>query len=372
MLTITNTVTIIRTYDVENNFSDRYGSRRIAYFDIETTGLRAVSHQIYLIGAACRNEDGTFTVVQWFDDTGTDEAKVLLLFREFLKNYDILIDFNGNSFDIPFVRSRAEKYGIHFDWERLKLVDLYREVRHYKSFFKLPDLKQKSLELFLGIFREDQYDGGQLIGIYKRYLTLPPTSPEKETLQHLLLLHNHDDMIGLLQVCDLFSYLALFEGQLEVTGLQWNTKDEAALKLRLQCHLDYPVKAPVYNAAGEITCKAENDSLVLLISAYKEELKHFFTPYRDYYYLPEEDTAIHKSVAQFVDPQYRRKATKENCYIKKQGIFLHQPEMIFTPSFQRDHTDKKMYFEVTEDRLMLTDETAVLWKEYIHAILQKI
>ena len=51
-------------------------------------------------------------------------------------------------------------------------------------------------------------------------------------------------------------------------------------------------------------------------------MKYFFRDYANYYYLPEEDQAIHKSVAVFVDPSRRQKATAKTCYPKHTGLFF--------------------------------------------------
>lgn len=52
--------------------------------------------------------------------------------------------------------------------------------------------KQKDWEQFLGLNREDKYDGGQLIAVYKDYLM-----SKDEDLLHNLLLHNEDDLLGM-------------------------------------------------------------------------------------------------------------------------------------------------------------------------------
>lgn len=96
-----------------------------------------------------------------------------------------------------------------------------------------------------------------------------------------------------------------------------------------------------------ITCSLENKKGTVLLPYYKGELKHFFSNYKDYYYLPMEDTAIHKSVAEYVEKEYRKKATKETCYIKKDSLFLPQLEIIFSPEFQFDYKDKLYWFEST-------------------------
>ena len=51
-------------------------------------------------------------------------------------------------------------------------------------------------------------------------------------------------------------------------------------------------------------------------------LKYFYPDYRNYYYLPEEDRAIHKSVGCYVDSRFREKAKPDTCYVRKEGLFL--------------------------------------------------
>ena len=70
------------------------------------------------------------------------------------------------------------------------------------------------------------------------------------------------------------------------------------------------------------------------------ELKHFYANYRDYYYLPAEDTAYHKSVSSFVDRSYRVQAKASTAYMKKTGSFVPvlkgvtvNPDLIFRKSF---------------------------------------
>jgi len=67
----------------------------IAYFDIETTGLSAWSDQITTI--ALYNGKEIFTYVQ---------GKNLDRFPEDIKNYSLLVSYNGKGFDVPFI----EKY----------------------------------------------------------------------------------------------------------------------------------------------------------------------------------------------------------------------------------------------------------------------
>lgn len=47
-----------------------------------------------------------------------------------------------------------------------------------------------------------------------------------------------------------------------------------------------------------------------------DNLRLYYSDYKNYYYLPYEDTAIHKSVAAYVDAECKVKATRETAYTK--------------------------------------------------------
>ena len=85
-----------------------------------------------------------------------------------------------------------------------------------------------------------------------------------------------------------------------------------------------------------------------MLSKIKIISKYFYSNYKDYYYLPAEDQALHKSVAQFVDKTHRVQATAANCYTRKPGQYLMQWDSVFTPVFKKEYGDKKLYFELTD------------------------
>ena len=340
MLTVDDIVRSTRIYD----FDSDYNNKKIAYFDIETTGFSRTKNQIYLIGVAFKNEDDTFTIRQWFDDTGKDECKILLMFREFLKNYDMIVDFNGNSFDIPFVEERGKKYGIQFHFNQFELFDIYKENRPIKKLIKSINLKQKSIEQFLQIDRDDTYNGGQLIEVYYEYLSIKQSSDYKESLYRFLMLHNHDDMEGLVNICDILPYKNLLHKE-----YSYKKTDIMEKEILIHANLPHRLRTPVFLYSKEYKVECRNDQLKILISCENGVRKYFLPNYKDYYYLPDEDTAIHKSVAQFVDKNHRIKATKDTCYVKKEGTFAFQPEAVLSPSFKRDSSkDKIQYFEVPD------------------------
>ena len=51
-------------------------------------------------------------------------------------------------------------------------------------------------------------------------------------------------------------------------------------------------------------------------------LKYYYPDYKNYYYLPLEDEAVHKSVGVYVDPACREKAKASNCCKRVSGYFL--------------------------------------------------
>ena len=73
--------------------------------------------------------------------------------------------------------------------------------------------------------------------------------------------------------------------------------------------------SPVAASVPAYAFRADKDRMELSIRVYKGTLKYYYPNYKDYYYLIYEDTAIHKSVGEFVDKdagsrQQRRPATQ--------------------------------------------------------------
>ena len=50
-----------------------------------------------------------------------------------LKDYDTIIEFNGDRFDLPYLREKYESYGMGNPFDGMRTVDLYQELRPFKS-----------------------------------------------------------------------------------------------------------------------------------------------------------------------------------------------------------------------------------------------
>ncbi len=342
--------TINQTWE---DFTPAYPAARIAapdkllFVDIETTGFTAKNSSLYLIGAAYF-AGGFWHIRQWFADSSEDEAALLTDFFSFAADYTHLVHFNGNQFDLPYLLQKCEILGLPYNFDRFEGVDLYKRISPYKFFLHTPNCKQKTLEELLGIDREDLYSGGDLIGLYHAYVK----QPDEETLR-ILLLHNSDDMKGMLQILPLLAFHDLFNSPLTVKKVQANDfvdyhghdRKELLMKLELPSALPLTVS----NLSNGCYFSGERDEGILKAPLYEEEMKYFYSNYKDYYYLPAEDTALHKSVATFVDREHRVQATAATCYTRKFATYLPQWDLFREPFFKRDYKSKELFFELTDE-----------------------
>ena len=319
------------------------------FFDIETTGFSANSSIVYLIG--CIYYDGsTYQLIQWFAQSPDTELQVLKSFFEFLSSFDTLIHYNGEGFDLPFLLKRFDHYDLPYDFTTFQSIDLYKLLLPYKNILKLSNLKQKTVEGFLGIEREDLYHGGELISVYHDFIKNLKTES-----QDLLLLHNHDDLLGMVRLYPVIAYYHLFHGEIFNASCHMHTYPSAKGQILEEAVFSFSCKMPIPREFSyrqqDFYLTVNGQSGKLSVQVYTDELKYFFPNYKDYYYLPMEDISIHKSVALYVDKDFRTQATAANCYNKKSGCFLPQIREIITPYFKQNYKDKQTYFELTEEFL---------------------
>ncbi|MDY6287195.1 MAG: ribonuclease H-like domain-containing protein [Lachnospiraceae bacterium] len=392
-------------------------------FDIETTGLSHRRTQLYLIGAIAR-ENGLWTLRQWFLDDAKEEKELLIAFSAYIRQFSgtssdppLLVHFNGDTFDIPYVHSKCDCYGLPDPFDGMISLDLYRKLRPYRHLFGLEKMRQKDLEQYLGIGREDSMDGGELIRVYQSFLR----TKDGEALR-LLLLHNHDDVTGMaelvsaLAIADFFSSPAscskpVVDGDsLVFTVCSHHALPDHFLQqaLPLNVLMGRPSSSAMIRAAlpaadpVSITLKwqplesdgqksdalhssesdlqnndalqpsesnlQKNDTLQLSVPLFRGTLLHFFPDYRNYWYFPAQDGVIHKDLAIYADAGHREKARPENCYQRVTSVFCPQPEEIYTPVCCRSYKSFPSWFVYSED--VFKDEVKRL--SYIHSLLQQI
>lgn len=178
-----------------------YDKNKLCFIDIETTGLSRKFNAIYLIGLLYF-EDDKWKLLQIFADTLDEEEKLLRDFSNIISKYSQIVTYNGDSFDIPFINYRLEKYGIDFKISEEYSLDLYIFVKENRQFLDLENLKLKTLERYLGIYRDDIYSGKDCIDFYLEY-----TMTKNKELVGRVLKHNFDDLYYMLDVIKIHSII---------------------------------------------------------------------------------------------------------------------------------------------------------------------
>lgn len=293
-------------------------SGNLLFADIKTTGLSSSRNSIYCIGTA-QVHGNSGKILQFFAEQADEEPEILKQFSDFfLTDPDRrLITYNGTSFDLPFLKQRFAYWKMPFPLEHTEHIDVYRKIRRLQPLLQLNSMKQKSVELFLNIIREDLCSGKDLIRIYRKY-----EKTKDPDLLELLKLHNLDDMKGLCALTAIRPYVSLTDGMFTLTHADCIEEQDS---LSAGFEITFPD-----SLISSITRSEPNGPLIALrkhsgiirFPVMHGTLRLFLNDYKNYFYLPEEHTVIHKSVGQFVDPAHRTAASRENCFLQKEGFFI--------------------------------------------------
>ena len=335
------------------------------FFDIETTGLSPDKSFVYLIGMAIRTPSG-FKSIQLFAETPDNEPELLKYFCEYIENKETLISFNGYRFDMPFIKKRCKNYNITVPV--INHLDILKQLKTVPKILSVENYKQKTLESFLSIIRDDIYNGKELINVYYDYIKSSDGS-----LFDCLILHNLEDVCNMTLLVDILAYTYIFYDTFDYSSLlsykinEYKDIDgKLSTELILTFNLKYDLPIPISKLSNEIYFKASSNILSLSIKMQQNQLKHFIKDYKNYYYFPDEDTAMHKSVAVYADKSHRQKCNVRNCYIKKDSLFLFDPGKLYEPVFRCNYESKEYYMDFNDSKDKLKDTLS----EYIHSILK--
>ncbi len=331
-----------------------------AFFDIETTGFKASASHLYLIGLGIPTPEGC-RITQFLAEKPTEESMLLRAFARLLQPYQTVITFNGARFDIPYLKEKYAMYGLDDPFDLKESIDIYRDIRPLRSFLSLDHMNQKSMEAFIGLRRDDTYDGGRLIPVYRKF-----TGTGAENLRHLLLLHNFEDICGMLALTALYAYPAALT--FRPSDVQIHTETDESVSLTFA--LPLPVPVALVSRQEAFTLLLSDDSARITVKPVRGQLLYFFDNYKDYYYLPEEDQAVHKDVAVYVDKNHRQKATAGNCYIRQKGLFYPQVGEHYTPALRRSFEDTLRYFLPPSD--LTESQQNAFYAEYAALLLSSI
>ena len=177
------------------------------FFDIEATGLTAAP--LFLIGVmSATGEEGgrEVTVRQFLARHYAEEAAVVSLFVQAAEPRTSLVSFNGKSYDLPFIRTRAALHRIPCDVDLDHVDLLHVSRRRWKD--ELPDCRLQTLETrILGKPRVPDIPGADIPDAYHAFVRSGDASDIVR-----ILTHNVRDLVSLAEL------LARLESGAEATS----------------------------------------------------------------------------------------------------------------------------------------------------------
>ncbi len=193
-------------------------------YDIETTGFSSKTGFVYLAGLLAPENGGT-VLYQYFAEGEEDEPQLLSAVAEHIKKADLTVQYNGNTFDEPFLKARYEKYGLAVPFRGQPSLDIYRILKSLSGFLAYQGLKQPEAEQFFGLPGRFYPPGGDCTKLYRAFQK--GRTPETRAV---LLGHNREDLLGLKELCAALAYPLLLSGD-------WDINDAVVSENRLNISL---------------------------------------------------------------------------------------------------------------------------------------
>lgn len=324
------------------------------YIDIETTGFSRKNDIIYLIGLLYY-ENEELMIEQYLCEKDADEYELLYKLNQVVKDYDELIHFNGDSFDLPFIKERMKLYRIKENLSNLNSLDFLKKLRPFKKVLGTDNLKLKTMEKLAGYNRVDPFSGGELIQLYLEYVN------GDKSLESTFTLHNEEDMVGLY-------YLNIFRPLTSLNSIEIKEQtincclSTSRSNYDININLNLPKHFHKISLQRDVYSVQLNDrGITITLPLINGEFKTFFEDYKQYYYLTQEDYAIHESMASFVQSKYKKKATKHTAYTKHFGQYIKCPikhtDMLF---LTKDISDVYIFNKTINDSFTLLREEDIL------------
>ncbi|MCK9995358.1 MAG: ribonuclease H-like domain-containing protein [Candidatus Krumholzibacteria bacterium] len=167
--------------------------REILFLDTETTGLAGGTGTIpFLVGVSWW-EKGGMTTRQYFLPEPGHESAMLHELSVLAAGFRIVVTFNGASFDLPLLRTRARLNRLDDPLAELVVWDLLVPARRLYG-NRLPDCRQQTLEREVCDLRraEGDIEGSRIPQVWFDFL-----ATGQGGLLSRVMTHNHRDMVGM-------------------------------------------------------------------------------------------------------------------------------------------------------------------------------
>ena len=154
------------------------------FLDTETTGLgNGTGNYAFLVGA-CFLSDGAFTLQQFLLRDPADELAMLVRIRELIAAADVIVTYNGKSFDLPLLRSRLVMNRVAAVTEppHLDLLHVARRVHKRRRFRKSLTTLEREV---LGFYRPpNDVAGAEVAERYLHYLHCRDEAELQDVVEH--------------------------------------------------------------------------------------------------------------------------------------------------------------------------------------------
>lgn len=167
----------------------------ICYLDLETTGLR--NSPLFLVGLMY-SEGESLVIDQLFARDYTEERAVVELAGVLLSGFPMLVTFNGERFDVPFLAERTAYSGLPFARPRahLDLLPVSRSILAGRT----PNHRLQTLERFvLGRKRVGDIPGCDIPPAYHEFVRTGDAADMSAVIHH-----NRLDLLSMLELVTVY------------------------------------------------------------------------------------------------------------------------------------------------------------------------
>ncbi len=164
--------------------------RRVLFLDTETTGLFGANVQAFLVGLGYYTNSGFCVRQLLMRDLASEEA-LLQKLDEIFQNFDVIVTFNGKSYDIPLIQTRMLYCRMHGAVPDTHIDLIHPARRIYKLRIESCRLSNIEDKIFHA-GRSDDIDGAEIPGRYFRYIRTGDESLLSDILEH-----NRQDIVSM-------------------------------------------------------------------------------------------------------------------------------------------------------------------------------
>lgn len=177
-----------------------FGPRSLLFVDIEATGLSSGS-PFFLVGVVF--DDGHDILFrQFLERDYSEESALLVYFSEMLDEAEVVVSFNGKSYDLPYIRERSVIHGVTFNLGQYHLDLVYESRRRWRDQF--PNCRLRTLErATCHRFRSDDIPEVEIPDAFHRFVRRGYTIQMENIIRY-----NRLDLIILIQI-----FMFILEGR---------------------------------------------------------------------------------------------------------------------------------------------------------------